>query len=199
MFCKNCGNQLKEDSKFCRGCGTPVVKKSNLVAEENCNSRDVESSPPPSIVVPEKKNGWLKYLFIGVAALCAVGAGLWFFTSKEDQENKKVTEMEEAIEVGQAINNSWLVGTWEEIDYGMAPAELTINFDGTFRIQYIRSGVDGTYTIAGNNLILKGKIYSASHEVDEDGGVVVNENDFSESLTIVNNTLEGWKKVAVDK
>jgi len=49
-FCKNCGKELKEDAKFCGGCGTargtvtnqPVVTASASVGTSDVNSDDVE-------------------------------------------------------------------------------------------------------------------------------------------------------------
>ena len=39
MFCKNCGNEIKENSRFCDSCRTPVISPEteviNKVTEKN--------------------------------------------------------------------------------------------------------------------------------------------------------------------
>ena len=79
--------------------------------------------------------------------------------------------------------NDWLIGTWEEIDYGMSPAEIEFKSDGTFTVQFLRSAAEGTYTVSDDKIFLNGK----SFDVDS-------ESDYHEILTIVNNSLEGYTK-----
>lgn len=43
MFCKNCGNKIKEDAKFCSSCGTEVKQISE---RENGNAVAVEKKKP---------------------------------------------------------------------------------------------------------------------------------------------------------
>ena len=33
MFCTKCGNQLPENSKFCKYCGSPVRRNQSLLGE----------------------------------------------------------------------------------------------------------------------------------------------------------------------
>lgn len=40
MFCKNCGNEIKEKGKFCQNCGTPVIAYELEVIEEELNTAD---------------------------------------------------------------------------------------------------------------------------------------------------------------
>lgn len=65
-FCSNCGNQLREDAKFCNSCGSPQVVESNLCPncgknlEENekfCSScgSPVKTETPPKTEPVEPK------------------------------------------------------------------------------------------------------------------------------------------------
>lgn len=42
MFCKNCGNELKEGVKFCSKCGTKLVVASEI--EETNSSSNINSN-----------------------------------------------------------------------------------------------------------------------------------------------------------
>jgi len=126
MFCRNCGNQMNEGAQFCKHCGTRQEKKIEVkeakpiapappvtvppIALPPPVTKIKEDVPPP--VIPplppppitesssEKKGGALKYVLIGVALLCAVGAGLFFLAGKSDEKSaetvtKKVAETDE--------------------------------------------------------------------------------------------------------
>mgnify|MGYP000652450827 CR=1 FL=1 len=51
MFCKNCGHEISDDSKFCSNCGTKVEVEEDIVVpvavvdkiEEEVNESEVES------------------------------------------------------------------------------------------------------------------------------------------------------------
>lgn len=40
MFCENCGNEIKEKSKFCQNCGTPVITSEPKTVKEELNTAD---------------------------------------------------------------------------------------------------------------------------------------------------------------
>lgn len=40
MFCENCGNEIKEKSKFCQECGTPLINYNSEVLYEKTNTAD---------------------------------------------------------------------------------------------------------------------------------------------------------------
>lgn len=53
MFCRNCGNQLADNAKFCGKCGSPVVQKTQPAAEQPApepvtESVIVSSEPQPA-------------------------------------------------------------------------------------------------------------------------------------------------------
>lgn len=63
MFCKNCGNQLSTDAKFCAKCGA-TVERSVAINDINSNTK-----------VPNKKKvSFLKKYLI----LCGILVAFWF-------------------------------------------------------------------------------------------------------------------------
>ena len=52
MFCKNCGHEISDDSKFCSNCGTKVEVDEDIVVpvevvdkiEEEVNDSEVETN-----------------------------------------------------------------------------------------------------------------------------------------------------------
>lgn len=40
MFCENCGNEIKEKSKFCQNCGTPLITSEPEEVKEELNTAD---------------------------------------------------------------------------------------------------------------------------------------------------------------
>lgn len=52
MFCKNCGNEMKDDELFCSECGTPVKMESvgeNMVAAKGSILRNTYSNCPAHV------------------------------------------------------------------------------------------------------------------------------------------------------
>lgn len=57
MFCKNCGHEISDDSKFCSNCGTKVEVDEDIVVpvavvdkiEEVVNESEVETNKEESV------------------------------------------------------------------------------------------------------------------------------------------------------
>lgn len=76
MFCKNCGQENRDDALFCRGCGTPL---GNPARE------------------PEKKKSMLPLILVlAAAAAAAVGILIWVFLA-DREENEKTLREEPAV------------------------------------------------------------------------------------------------------
>ena len=51
MFCKNCGNEIKENSRFCDSCGTPVISPETEVI----NKFTEKNTPAPTYIAETDK------------------------------------------------------------------------------------------------------------------------------------------------
>lgn len=112
MFCKVCGREIDDDSKFCTYCGNPVEKGTEILGTVS-NRGDVweEKSSDIDIIpgwdtgkkeVPEKKKGKIVMVLITtVSVLAVVGAvvvGMEFF-----MKARVLEEAPEEITVGEKI------------------------------------------------------------------------------------------------
>lgn len=97
MFCKKCGKEIRENTKFCPRCGNPV----NVVEIKDC-----ENLKPGT----GKKNKRLFAIIAGAVIIVAVGGAA--FVSLKDQKVKK--QYTAYVDVG----NKYL----EEMDYEKAEA-----------------------------------------------------------------------------
>lgn len=73
MYCKYCGGWNPDDSGFCASCGKRIDKKS------------CEKSHKKFL------KGWI-IVFIVLALVCAIGAGIFFFVSSKRDKEDKVAE-----------------------------------------------------------------------------------------------------------
>ena len=85
-FCKNCGNELKENAQFCNACGTPVEGHKNVEASQ---SRSVPAKKPMS---PKTKRWIIAGVVAAVLLFGAYKIGESFF-SKE----RLINNFEEAL------------------------------------------------------------------------------------------------------
>jgi hypothetical protein len=91
-FCTQCGHKNVAEARFCEECGTPLVKRSATAAAS------VFASPNVALPATGKL---LKWGAIGVAALLAVGVGLYFLLASESLSNERFAA---AIERSLAAN-----------------------------------------------------------------------------------------------
>lgn len=126
MFCKNCGEQLADNAKFCLSCGTATKLHSAVAssAEQRSARRPSGSSYEAASVTREKAKP--KPLVIGVAALAAVVVliGVVFFVVNSLPVDDKI--------VGKWYTSKIdLEGEVTELDYD--PAHYVYFFeDGTY-------------------------------------------------------------------
>lgn len=84
MYCKQCGKQIADDSKFCRYCGStqdePSVSQESPMSSNNevsvDNSKDVPSDTSITTTNKEGKSNRLGKIFllsIGICILCTIG------------------------------------------------------------------------------------------------------------------------------
>lgn len=84
MFCKNCGKELKEGTRFCDGCGAPqevAVSQSTAVQQPQA-----ATNPPASV---PKKNNSLKLVIVAVVVVVcfAIGSFVIAPSFKKDTSN----------------------------------------------------------------------------------------------------------------
>ena len=200
MFCKNCGEQINEDARFCKGCGFSLVAGDN--ADQGGGDRKsimpvamppplppivvppppssfappplpsivtsqhappIEAPPPitPSLteasqatqsleefstdtppstvetpqVISEKKSNVLKYVLTGVAAVCAVVVGLYFFIGKGgDKTVSKMVELRARVNTdGSLLNLRTGASTDSEVLYQLPNGTEVIVLERTGR------------------------------------------------------------------
>ena len=97
MFCRKCGKEIRENTKFCPQCGNPV----NAIETKEHGNPKARAG---------KKNKRLFAIIVGAVIIVAVGGG--FFVALKDQKVKKQYSV--CVDVG----NKYL----EEMDYEKAEA-----------------------------------------------------------------------------
>lgn len=60
MFCKECGNEIAKDSKFCQNCGTAQFKATTPINERNVNIIS-EVDPKPDLKMHKEESNTFKY------------------------------------------------------------------------------------------------------------------------------------------
>lgn len=77
MFCKNCGNELKENEKFCSNCGTAIteddikIENSSKVDETTSTSTNSTSTSTSTSSSKSNKNGLATAsMILGIIAIC---------------------------------------------------------------------------------------------------------------------------------
>lgn len=94
MFCKNCGKELKEGTRFCDGCGAPqevAVSQSTAVQQPQA-----ATNPPASV---PKKNNSLKLVIVAVVVVVCFAIGSFVIApslSKDNDENKPTNNVSQS-------------------------------------------------------------------------------------------------------
>jgi hypothetical protein len=83
MYCKHCGNKLKDNTKFCTGCGKLVEKKDNEVASSS-NVTDKQTGKPQEV----EDSSTAIFITVFVIVLAIVGLILWASLSSSSTENQ---------------------------------------------------------------------------------------------------------------
>lgn len=81
MFCKNCGNEIKDGTRFCGNCGTEQVTNTDLLNKPD-NEVKIENKANASAlngdtVVTNNSHKNISYIFVGIAAVLIIIALLW--------------------------------------------------------------------------------------------------------------------------
>lgn len=82
MFCKNCGHEISDDSKFCSNCGTKVEVDEGIVVpvavvdkiEEDVNESEVDTNKEESVNENES----------------ATSVKEWYYVSNNDSKDHSV-------------------------------------------------------------------------------------------------------------
>ena len=113
MFCKNCGHEISDDSKFCSNCGTKVEVDEGIVVpvavvdkiEEEVNESEVETNKEESVNENES----------------TASVKEWYYVSNNDSKGSfSIEEMKAKITSGE-INGNTLVWKasmkdWERLE-----------------------------------------------------------------------------------
>ncbi len=122
-FCITCGKENNETSKFCVGCGKPMV----LAATANLN---------PSYPKTKKSNKSI-YIFLGIVGVLAVGGLIYWFTKKTETVKTEITSninntsSTQNITTNNSINNITSSEAVQKVRNYFA-VTLSRNFDEIF-------------------------------------------------------------------
>lgn len=85
MFCKNCGNEIKDGAKFCGKCGAEQELYANLPEEPNNNGKIENDANPKTTTDTKNKPGVISYILaivIIIALICGAITGVrWVFST----------------------------------------------------------------------------------------------------------------------
>lgn len=119
-FCSSCGNELKEESKFCDKCGQKIESLDTKYVSKNINLQPVN--------IPKKKNGCLTALLTG-AVIFIIFVVLVIVVSQKSGSSKvassdNVTQIEEkkepevkTITIGNTVNSKSYDITINKIEF----------------------------------------------------------------------------------
>lgn len=96
VYCKNCGKENNENSKFCSRCGTPLIINQTVTTEQNKKTKAKQKKKAKAEQNPNsKKNNKIKIiLIISAIVLACVGIiiGIFFFLKGFKKSNNVVLE-----------------------------------------------------------------------------------------------------------
>ncbi len=178
MFCSNCGNELKESTKFCERCGTPV----SMLGEQSVKNEQIEP-----LVMPKKKKGKKAGLIVSLAVVlsgCIAGTGIYFTSNHYKlKKNEKLAEScmrvedysgainyyEEMLRLDSSLSEVYLYIAEAYMESGsMASAE-----------DVIRDGISATNDDDGSLYALLARIYRSKS--DE----ALDEGDYAQALQLL--------------
>ncbi|WP_026759569.1 zinc ribbon domain-containing protein [Selenomonas ruminantium] len=101
-FCKNCGNKLTEEMKFCNKCGTPIIQDKNseqtiVPSAQSIHQKNAPQNPQSNENLNIKQNRQSnnkhndsgQTIIIGILALLVLlgGGGYYFYKNKAPSQN----------------------------------------------------------------------------------------------------------------
>ncbi len=159
MFCKNCGNEIKDNAKFCSKCGTPTISDNS--EQQNTDTTDNNSKSDSEQKAEEFSNKvgrgcagiYMILIAIGIIGALIVVIGLIIMGIKHIAHGKFDTEeVQEAyledyddITIGEAFEDySYFSGiSWsEDTEYYGAEEIDVITFSATIEMY---DNYSGTY------------------------------------------------------
>ncbi len=159
MFCKNCGNEIKDNAKFCSKCGTPTISDNS--EQQNTDTTDNNSKSDSEQKAEEFANKvgrgcagiYMILITIGIIGVLIVVIGLIIMGIKHIAHGKFDTEeVQEAyleeyddITIGEAFEDySYFSGiSWsEDTEYYGAEEIDVITFSATIEMY---DNYSGTY------------------------------------------------------
>lgn len=151
MYCRNCGREIRQDTRFCTYCGTevlmPDVQQVEYGQEPQQYQYIPQQMPPEPVMPPEQKpkksKKWIAFLILGIALTASLGAfGEKYFQmqQRESDEPKPTETVQESdapdIKTPDYINEdfgfavyadaSWNVDTQQQVT-GVAVCELEMD------------------------------------------------------------------------
>ena len=76
MFCKNCGNQMKENTKFCENCGTNIETEPVAPVQTAPAYASAQASPNTNATMPKKKKKGKVILILAIVVVLVLGVAM---------------------------------------------------------------------------------------------------------------------------
>ena len=70
MYCRKCGQKLKETSRFCKMCGTPVMMESTIEDEVIIPMKRSSSFLAAAVMLTESRDDLLCFVRFGTGSFC---------------------------------------------------------------------------------------------------------------------------------
>ena len=165
MFCKNCGNEISDDSKFCNFCGTK--QQSAVAVPENNSSNEYEKS---------EKTLWgivlacLIFVFVIILVIAVAVGGNSSSANKQDSSNSS-----SANSTTRAATTSDLVITFKRIDNYFEYDDFYMIIQAQEKITNLKLSIDYTTSsgkIVKTKIINVGKVVPGNEykfELDQSG------------------------------
>lgn len=103
MFCQKCGNEMKEDDQFCKGCGNPVNSVSQEATQGGQNG--VEMKPASGVVASGSKNKTVPILIAMIVVVIVAAVAIIFILLSKNNKKEDVKK-ETTKEVADVDNPS---------------------------------------------------------------------------------------------
>ena len=179
MFCKNCGNKLNENSRFCEKCGTSVVYDvHNNVINPN---QEVKNNKNKNVV-------W--YIIGGIVGILLVGNVIKSvlvdiqYKNDENDINSSINSDNKDNVKGEYSREIFSGNTFEYIT-SSSKAEFKFNKDSTFEVSYSTGEIyKGKYEIYNGGYILTAKCFDLKQNIN-----IKNNLELAEDIEKVYNVM----------
>ena len=150
MYCRECGQQIKEGDAFCGNCGTPIEIKDTTQSENKREGKNI-----------------IGRLSICLIVLLGIGVGGWFFFYKPNDDIPEDTEKVEkpTYEIDETEETDEI----EEADESEESAEESgiLSYAAS---EYLKALLDNSYKNDSSQLVsMKIKTAEEAAEIYEEG------------------------------